>query len=157
MTRLLTALGAALAIVLGLVGSAAADQVYHSEHVALSPVGGAPLRSGFVENIHPNGPNVYAHEIYVLNGAQKTTTYDVYLIVYPGGPDADCENHTGGAVFGDAPTASLTTNKSGNGKAEVFIAPLLPSPAGLTFGVRWEIKDGNTVMYNTGCRSVALD
>ena len=49
--------------------SAAADAVYHSEHMRLSPVGGAPLKSGFVQNIHPNGPNVYARERYVLNGA----------------------------------------------------------------------------------------
>ena len=42
--------------------SALADAVYHSHHYALSSVNGAPLRSGFVENIHVNGPNIAAHE-----------------------------------------------------------------------------------------------
>jgi hypothetical protein len=36
--------------------------------VAVVPVGGAPLRSAFVENLHANGSDVYAHEQYVLVG-----------------------------------------------------------------------------------------
>ncbi len=36
---------------------AAADAVYHTEHLPLKPVGGAPLRSGFVQNIKAEGPN----------------------------------------------------------------------------------------------------
>ena len=44
--------------------AAAADSVYHSEHLRLTPVAGAPLRSGFVENIKAEGPRVYAHEIF---------------------------------------------------------------------------------------------
>src|SRR4029453_3553390 len=44
------------------------DSNYPPAHIALAPVGSAPLTSGFVENIHANGPNVYAHEIYQLNG-----------------------------------------------------------------------------------------
>jgi hypothetical protein len=71
--RRLLLVAAALSVLL-LPGTAAGDAVYHSHHVALHPVGGAPLRSGFVENIHPNGPQVYAHEVYVLNGAQPDTT-----------------------------------------------------------------------------------
>jgi hypothetical protein len=45
------------------------DAVYHSQHIALRPVGSAPLRSGFVENIHTNGPTVYAMQRYALVGA----------------------------------------------------------------------------------------
>ena len=56
---------------------AAADSVYHTEHLALRPVGDAPLRSGFVNNIKAQGPMVYAHEVYVLNGALPNETYTV--------------------------------------------------------------------------------
>src|SRR5215208_4970857 len=44
----------ALAAAAGVVGAvpplASADRVYHSQHLALAPLGNAPLRSGFVEN-----------------------------------------------------------------------------------------------------------
>ena len=60
---------------------AAADAVYHSSHIPFAPIGEAPLRSGFVENIHANGPNVFAHEQYVVNGAEPNTTYDVVLTI----------------------------------------------------------------------------
>ena len=56
---------------------AAADRVYHSEHLQLAPVGGAPLRSGFVENTKAEGPKIYAHEIFVLNGAVPNARYVV--------------------------------------------------------------------------------
>jgi hypothetical protein len=49
----------------------------------LVPVSDAPLQSGFVVNIHPNGPVIFAHEIYQLNGAAPSTTYQVMLMVYP--------------------------------------------------------------------------
>ena len=62
---------------------ATGDAVYHSQHVLLHSAAGAPLRSGFVENIHPNGPMVYAHEVYVLNGAQANTSYQVTLLLFP--------------------------------------------------------------------------
>ncbi len=66
------------AVVLGtLAPLAAADAVYHTEHLPLKPVGGAPLRSGFVQNIKAEGPNVYAHELFQVNGAVPSTTYIV--------------------------------------------------------------------------------
>src|SRR5437870_1264655 len=86
-----------------LVPVASADRVYHSEHLDLSPVGGAPLRSGFVENIHPNGPNVFAHEIYQVNGAAADSTYQVALLIYPFAPNCS------GAPAA-VPTAVLQTN-----------------------------------------------
>src|ERR671914_1418007 len=72
------------ATLFALVGAQAttADAVYHSERMELAPLDGAPLRSGFVENIHPNGPKVYARERYVLNGAAPNAEYDVRLLVY---------------------------------------------------------------------------
>src|SRR5918995_4504060 len=81
-TRIAIGLTATLLLALMLAPGAAADRVYHSEHVALQPVGGAPLRSGFVENIHANGPRVFAHEIYVLDGAAPNASYEVHLLAY---------------------------------------------------------------------------
>jgi hypothetical protein len=54
---------------------AAADAVYHTQHMALEPVGNAPLRSGFVQNIKANGATIYAHEVYVLIGAAPRTAW----------------------------------------------------------------------------------
>src|SRR5438093_796892 len=54
---------------------AAADAVYHTEHLDLAPVGAAPLRSGFVQNIKAEGPEIYAHEVFVLNGASPNAAY----------------------------------------------------------------------------------
>ena len=73
--RIVAVVAAAALSVALIVPAALADQVYHSSHIALFPTGATPLRSGFVENIHVNGPNIFAHEIYVLNGAQPETTY----------------------------------------------------------------------------------
>ena len=36
------------------VPAAAGDAVYHSEHIALTPVAAGEVGSGFVENIHAN-------------------------------------------------------------------------------------------------------
>jgi hypothetical protein len=76
--RLHRLIGSAAAVAAALLPpAAAADSVYHSEHLRLTPVAGAPLRSGFVENIKAEGARVYAHEIFVLNGAGARTTYKV--------------------------------------------------------------------------------
>jgi hypothetical protein len=133
---------------------ASADSVYHSEHLPLVSVGGAPLHHGFVENIHPNGPQVYAHEIYTLKGALPNTTYQVFLLVHLGDPGCDSSVATD---FG--PTA-LTTNAAGNGTADRFI---FPSSVPLeirnqTHGVRWEVRLPNgTLVYQTACTNVTLD
>src|SRR5205823_12191308 len=85
--------------------SASADAVYHSEHLALSPVGNAPLRSGFVENIHADGPNVYAHEQYAPNGAAPSSSYQVVLMIFP--------TYTTCSISStsiDIPTAAIATN-----------------------------------------------
>ncbi len=72
-SRLLLAAALLMTAVAVAAPLAAADAVYHSKHIALNPIAGAPLRSGFVENIHADGPQVYAHELYVLNGAEPDT------------------------------------------------------------------------------------
>jgi hypothetical protein len=110
MTRLpkLTALAGA---VVALVPSfAAADRVYHSEHLRFEPVGGAPLRSGFVENIKAEGPRVYAHEIFVLNGTRPRATYTVTRNFFFLDPYCD------GAVVFDEQVAALRTNAAGNAR-----------------------------------------
>ena len=45
--------------------AASADSAYHTERLELRGLNGAP-GGGMVVNVHPNGPTVYAHEIYVL-------------------------------------------------------------------------------------------
>lgn len=150
MRRLL--LTAAAGCLLLLPDVAAGDAVYHSQHVRLHPVAGAPLRSGFVENIHPNGPQVYAHEVYVLNGAQANTSYQVTLLLFP-----LSTNCSGEPVV--IPTATLTTNGSGNGKAQVFFRPAdIPATLrGASHGLVWQLTAAGAVVYETSCSSVTLD
>lgn len=142
----------ATAVALALVPGAAADRVYHSQHVALEPVGTAPLRSGFVENIHASGPTVYAQEVYVLNHALAATTFEVHLLAYPFDPTC-----SGAPVdFGFAP---LTTNGAGNGTARRVFRPG-DVPAALrdaTHGIRWEVRSAGATLYATECSPVTLD
>jgi hypothetical protein len=130
---------------------AAADAVYHSQHIALNPTGGASLRSGFVENIHADGPQVYAHELYVLNGAEPDTTYQVTLLLYPFDPGC-----LSGAVA--IPTASFQTNAAGDGIGQFVFHPADVPPAlrGATHGIRWEVTGGSST-YETACSNVTLD
>ena len=140
------------AAALTLIPGAAADDVYHSEHMPLEPVGGAPLRTGFVENTHANGPAIYAQEIYVLNGAAPNTAYEVHLVAYAFDPG--CEGTP--TDFGFAP---LTTNRQGNGRAKRVFRPD-DVPAELrdaTHGIRWEVTSAGTTVYETRCTAVTLD
>jgi len=150
---LTTALTAGLAATTALSGPAAhADQVYHSQHIALQAVGDEPLRSGFVENIHANGPNIFAHEVYVLNGAEPATTYQVTLNIFVGDPT--CAGSAGVVIS----TAAITTNTAGNGRADAVFTP--SDAAALrhaTHGVVWTVSYGSVVEYSTGCQAVTLD
>jgi hypothetical protein len=137
----------------GSLGAAAArgDAVYHSSHYSLEPIGGAPLRSGFVENIHADGPNVFAHEQYVVNGAQPSTTYQVVIEVFPG--DTGCASTP--LVI---PTAELTTNAAGNGSAHhVFTPADAAGLRGTTDGAIWLLEVAGTPVYATGCQTIRLD
>lgn len=139
-------------VALALPAGAGADGVYHSQHLALEPVGNAPLRSGFVENTHANGPTVYAQEMYGLNGASPDTTYEVHLLAYPLHPDC-----SGAASdFGSVP---LTTNVAGNGTTRRVFRPAdVPAAIrGATHGIRWEVRLGGTTVYATACTAVTLD
>jgi hypothetical protein len=147
------AVAAALAgLVIGLGGAPAfADGVYHSSHYVLTAVNAAPLRSGFVENIHANGPNVYAHEQYVLNGAVPNTTYRVILMISP--LDTTCSSPSI-----TIPSATIQTNAVGNGVSyHVFTPADADGLRGLTVGIIWTVSSGSSPSYQTGCETVVLD
>ncbi len=150
--RILAAAAAASALAV-LAPLAAADAVYHSQHMRLRPVGGAPLQSGFVENIKANGPTIYAHEVYVLNGASSNTSYTVTNNFFFFNPD--CSDPAAAGLF---PTAVLETNESGNGRADAVFGPA--DLAGLegVHGVFWTLSNAaGEVVYRTDCTAVTLD
>ena len=68
---------------------AAADAVFHTEHLPLTPVGAEPLRSGFVQDIKAEGPQIYAHELFVLNGARPGASYTVTRNFFVLDPECD--------------------------------------------------------------------
>ena len=155
-SRLARSTAAAAVAVAGLAalpGAAAGDAVYHTQHMRLTPVGDAPLRSGFVQNIKANGPTIYAHEIYVLNGAARRSSYTVtnhffYL-------DSTCSDP---ASEFPQDTAELRSNRSGNAKADVFFVPEDVAGFEGVSGVFWTVQDANgEVVYKTGCSRVTLD
>ena len=131
---------------------AGADRVYHSEHLSLAPVSGAPLRSGFVENIKAEGPMVYAHEIFVLNGARARTTYTVTRHVFF--LDPECS----GQVVFPSDVATLRTNASGNARGDVFVRPAEVEGFEGVHGVMWTVQSSSgAVAYRTRCTAVTLD
>jgi hypothetical protein len=130
---------------------AAADSVYHTEHLALRPVGDAPLRSGSVTNIKAQGPMVYAHEVYVLNGALPDETYTVTNNFHYLSPD--CSDN-------DYPfdTAVMTTGPDGNARAEAKFTPADVAGFQGVSGVFWTVRDSDgDVVYETECTAVTLD
>ena len=130
---------------------AAADSVYHTEHLALRPVGDAPLRSGFVNNIKAQGPMVYAHEVYVLNGALPHETYTVTNNFHF--HDPACVDN----VF-KFDMAVMTTGPSGNARADAKIAPADVAGFEGVSGVFWTVRDSHgVVVYQTECTAVTLD
>ena len=130
-----------------LAGTAAADAVYHSERLDLKGLAGAP-GGGMVVNVHTNGPQVYAHEIYTLRQAVPGT-YQVILNVFP--TSLDC---TGMALA--VPTATLETNAEGNGRADLKFTPEdVTGFRGMTFSLSWTVTGPAT--YVTSCTVVVLD
>jgi len=137
-----SALGAA-----ALAGTAGADAAYRTERLELAGLAGAP-GGGMVVNVHVNGPQVYAHEIYTLRDAVPGT-YQVILNVFP--TSLDC---TGTALA--IPTATLDTNARGNGQADVKFTPEdVAAFRGMTFSLSWTVTGPAT--YVTGCTVVVLD
>src|SRR5215469_16480616 len=147
-----SAVAAGMLLAVSLSGSAAyADQAYHSQHYDLASIGRAPLQSGFVENIHADAPNVFAHELYVLNGATPNSSYQVMLSIWVS--NLACSGSPAATIH----TADLQTNASGNGEADHVFTPQNVEQAGLlgrTAGATWLLSADGTPSYQTGCEVV---
>jgi hypothetical protein len=142
---------AALVSVPFLAATAAADKVFHTLHADLQAVNGAPLKSGFVNDVHTNGVVNGAVEIYQLNGARPNTTYQVSILLYPGDPT--CSSTP--LVF---PTSTVTTNTAGNGTGRFKFPAAPPGPlSGIQSGIAWIFTGPNGVDYRTGCNLLTLD
>lgn len=150
MSRKLFLPAATVAAALAVAAPALADQVFHTSHAAVHPVANAPLRSGFVNDIHTNGAVNSAHEEYHLNGAQPSTTYQVQLLIYP---TPNCS----GAPFLVAPTSTLTTNAAGNGNADATFPAGPPNNPPLVVGIVWQFLSGGVPTYATDCVTVTVD
>jgi hypothetical protein len=149
--KLVTALALAALVV---VPAAFADAVFHSMHAPLSSVGGAPLRSGFAEIIHINGPVNAAHDNYALNGASPNETYTVTLHI------STASDTTCSAPFVVAPVATLTTNAAGNGEVDAVFPPALIDALGIhnsTVHVYFTLSTEAGVAYTTDCVTSQLD
>jgi len=143
---------AAVVVAAALAPLAAADAVYHTEHLALAPVGGAPLRAGFVQNIKAEGPRIYAHEIFVLNGAVPKSSYTVTRDFFFLDPECD-----GTLVFA-SDVAQLATNAAGNARGDVFVTPAEAEGFEGVHGVLWTVQNSQgAVVYRTECTAVTLD
>lgn len=144
----LTVVIAALAV----VPIAAGDGIYHSQHIPFIPVATGESGSGFVENIHANGPNVFAHEQYALKGGLPLTAYEVVIHV---STDAD---PTCSAPLLVTTTATITTNPAGNGSAYHVFRPADVGPLhNSTIHVYWTLQTGGTDAYTTACVTAQLD
>ena len=149
MRRILVAVAV---VALVIVPVAAGDAVYHAQHIALTPVATGEAGSGFVENIHANGPNVYAHEQYSLRQGLPLTTYDV-VIHLSSATDTTCS-----APFLVLTTASITTNVAGNGSAYHVFTPADAGPLrGATWRAYWTLETPAGVAYTTSCQTIVLD
>lgn len=135
--------------------AAYADAVFHSTRYELRAVGSAPLASGFVVNIHANGPRVYAQERYQLRRAVPATEYQVTLLAYA---DTACTQ-----FIQPIPATTMTTDARGNTHGSVTFTPesVAPfrNPTGIaTYGLIWVIgQKGQIPAYTTGCQVVSLD
>ena len=128
--------------------SAAADQFFHTAHADLMPIGNAPLRSGFVNDIHTQGVTIGAEERYVLNGALPNTTYSVALWIYPRG-SGSCA----GTPLRIFTTETITTNAAGNGEAghTFFAAANPPPPNPVPTPIKWVVSLNGVPQYETEC------
>jgi hypothetical protein len=127
-----------------------ADQVFHTSHAAVHAVSGAPLESGFVNDIHTNGVVNSAHEEYHLNGAQPSATYQVQLVIY-GSPSCT------GAPFLTFPSSQVTTNGGGNGNADFTFPAGPPNNPPLQVGIVWQFILNGVPVYATDCVPVTID
>ena len=130
--------------------AALADQVFHTSHAPVHSVTGAPLQSGFVNDIHTNGVVNSAHEEYHLNGAKPSTTYQVQLVIY-------ASQSCAGTPFLTFPSALLTTNGAGNGNARFTFPASAPNNPPLQIGIVWQFIAIGAPVYATDCVQVSVD
>jgi len=144
----------AVGVVTAAAATFAAAAPSPARHFPLMPLGGEPLQQGFVEVIHPNGPQVYARHVYTLNGARSDQSYQVVISIWTS--NLTC---SGDPQF-VLPAAILVTNASGNGEAEAVLDPELVAALGLrglTIGGGVTLVRAGSPAYATGCRVIQLD
>jgi len=146
--RILYLAAVSAAAFFALATAALADQAFHTLNAPLSAVGGAPLKSGWIADIHANGPIIGAHEEYHLNGGSPNTTYQVVIQFYPG-----VTGCPGTAV--PLPTAQLTTNAAGNGNADWVFPGGPPGPVTQNSAI-WQLVGPNGIAYQTDCQLVLI-
>jgi hypothetical protein len=101
---------------------------------------------GFVENIHANGPTIYAQERYVLVGAQPGTYTVTLTITSPLLPAPQVLT-----------SATITTNAVGNGVGKVTFTPAdADGLRGLTVTIVWTVSSAGAT-YRTSPQTVVLD
>jgi hypothetical protein len=147
--RILVLAVVSVAALLALATPALADQAFHTLKAPLSAVGNAPLHSGWVSDSHANGPIIGAHEEYHVSGASPNTTYQVVIQFYAG--ITGCQG-TAAAI----PTASFTTNASGNGNADWVFQGGPPTPITQNSAIWQLVGPGNVVAYQTDCQLVLI-
>jgi hypothetical protein len=150
MTRAAVIAAAAAAV----LATLAAAAPFPAQHFPLIPVAGEPLRTGFVEVIHPDGPRIYARHVYQLNGARPNEAYDVVISIWTS--NVACA----GAPQFVLPVAVVTTNGAGNGRADAVHAPELLAALGLrglTIGGDVTLLRPGAPAYATGCKVIQLD
>lgn len=151
-----------LVVVIGLaaaLGSTAvlADRAYHTHRIPITASGldGHPeLKAGAVVNIHAEGPNVYAVERYMLNGAAPDTAYWIVIQIWF---DPACEV----VMFDELPTMPLVTDANGNASGMLVFTPedmvgLPKGPVNARVSLRVGAPDGPEA-YGTACSVVMID
>ncbi len=138
---------------LALTPTASADRLFHTQHIALTPIGDAPLRSGFIQQMHANGPKVYGYDGVMLNGARPNTEYVAVMFVFPFDPT--CAGS--GIPFQGIPFA---TNRAGTGHGSGEIIPpeaIPPEVRGFVHGFYWIVFTGGAPAYGTACAPLPTD
>jgi hypothetical protein len=148
-----TLLAVAALAALALAPAASADRFFHTQHIALTPLGDAPLRSGFVKITHAEGPKVYGTDLVALNGALPNAEYLAVMFVHPFDPSC-----SGAPVpFQGIPIA---TNRAGNGVGHSGRIPpeaVPPEVRGHWHGFFWVVFAGGVPAYATGCGALFTD
>jgi hypothetical protein len=144
----------AAGVVTASIATLAAAVPFPAQHFPLMPVGGEPLRTGFVEVIHPDGPQVYARHVYQLNGARSDESYEVVISIWTS--SLACSDDPEFVL----PVGVVATNAAGNGHAYVVHDPELLAALGLrglTIGGDVTLFREGAPAYTTGCRVIHLD